>query len=344
MAGRLALPARFIWASDAAADVRRLIGEHRPDVVHFHNTFYMMSPSVYYACEAMGVPVIQSLHNPRLMCASANFYRDGHLCTDCMGKTPPWPGVVHGCYRGSRTMTAAMAAFLTAHRLMGTWQRHVTSFIVFTDFYRKIFIEGGLPADKLKVKQHFVTPDPGERDEQPGSYALFVGRLDPEKGVRTMLAAWDRVENVPLKVRGGGQLDAELNASMARGRCIERVGRLSVEALAALVKGARFLVWPSEGYYETFGLVAIEAFACGVPVIASRTGVNGEIVTDGVTGLHFKAGDPDDLAAKVRWGWDHPDEMAALGRGARREFEAKYTAKLNYGMLMDIYQGAMAKP
>jgi glycosyltransferase involved in cell wall biosynthesis len=134
-----------------------------------------------------------------------------------------------------------------------------------------------------------------------GDYALFVGRLDPEKGVRTLLTAWEHLVAVPLKIRGSGQLEREAQGAAQRLDSIELVDRLSQEELILLFKGARFLVWPSEGYYETFGLVVAEAFACGVPVIASRIGVMAEIVQEGRTGLHFTPGDPEDLADKVRW-------------------------------------------
>ena len=342
---KLALPGRMVWATDAAADLRALIARERPDVVHMHNTFLLISPAAYYACREMGVPVVQSLHNPRLLCPAASFYRDGRACEDCLGRTPPWPGVLHGCYRGSRLQTAAVAGMLTAHRLLRTWDSQVSAFVVFTDFYRRKFIEGGLPADRIFVKPHFVAPDPGDRGPGAGDYALFVGRLDPEKGVRTLVRAWQNGgPGIPLKIRGEGQLRAEVAREIERpgGTAAELVGRLPSGELAALVKGARFLVWPSEGYYETFGLVAIEAFACGVPIIASRTGVLAEMVRDGRTGLHFDPGDAADLAAKAAWAWAHPDEMQAMGRHARAEFEAKYTEERNYGLLMGIYQDVLA--
>ena len=210
--------------------------------------------------------------------------------------------------------------------------------MVFTEFYRQQFIAGGLPADKLVVKPHFVAPDPLPREHEPGDYALYVGRLEPVKGVRVLLAAWEQIGAIPLKIRGEGPLAGEVGARAASLETVEIVERLSPEALIQLVKGARFLVWPSLGYYETFGLVAVEAFACGVPVIASRTGVMAEIVTDGVTGLHVTPGDPADLAAKVRWAWDHPAEMVEMGRAARREYEQKYTAERNYAQLLRIYE------
>jgi len=342
---RLALLTRAVWSSEIVRDLRRLISRERPDVAHFHNTFAMVSPSAYFACREMGIPVVQSLHNSRLICPAATSYRNGRACTDCLGKVVPWPGMIHGCYKGSRISTAAVASVVTVHRWLGTWSKRIDLYIAFTDFYRRRFVEHGLPSDRVVVKPHFVHPDPGPRHREPGEYALFVGRLDPEKGIRTVVRAWQRLRQIPLIVRGDGRLLPEMTELvMTPGMAnVKIVGRLSEDRLMAMAKGARFLLWPSEGYYETFGLVTIEAFACGVPVIASGLGAMAEIVQNGRTGLHFRPGDADDLAAKVEWAWTHPREMVEMGREARQEYEVKYTAERNYHMLMDIYDMAIAK-
>jgi glycosyltransferase involved in cell wall biosynthesis len=229
---------------------------------------------------------------------------------------------------------------LAFHSHLKTWSDLVDTYIVFSDFYRQVFVGAGFSTTKISVKPHFVAPDPGPT-KGPQSYALFVGRLAPEKGVGTLLDAWKRLKSIPLKIRGEGpllrrieQLDSSYN--------MELVPRLSKTELLALFRGARFLVWPSEGYYETFGLVAIEAFACGIPVIASRSGVMAEIVRHEVTGLHFTPGDRDDLAAKVHWAWTHPEQMAVMGYASRAEYETKYTPERNYEMLMQIYHRAVA--
>ncbi len=341
---KLGLPKKLVWASDTVRDVRKLLRTKKPDVVHFHNTFALISPAAYYACQEANVPVVQSLHNQRLMCPSANFYRNEAVCEDCLGKSLPWPGIVHACYRNSHTRTAAVAAMVSAHRWFKTWENQVDRYIVFTQFYRKKFIEGGLPADKIVVKPHFIHPDPGLRNTEPGGYALFVGRLDAEKGVRTMLRAWQGAKEIPLKVRGDGDLLQEVNDAASHNHLqIDVIGRIPRNELITLIKGARFLVWPSEGYYENFGLVAVEAFACGVPVIASRTGVMAEIIKDQRTGLHFRPGDPQDLLAKVKAAWADPTALVRMGREARAEFEGNYTAERNYKMLMSIYEAAIER-
>ncbi len=336
------LPFRAVWAGDSCQDLKSLLESFRPDIVHFHNTFPLISPAAYYTCRKVGIPVVQSLYNPRLLCPAATFYRDGCVCEDCLGKTVPWPSVIHGCYHSSRSQTAVTAAMLVFHRWARTWEKLVDVYIVATDFYREKFITGGLPADRIAVKPHFVEPDPTPR-ERPGDYALFIGRLSPEKGVPTLLRAWRGLDQIPLKIRGEGPLyDEVCRFSDSRPSTVHLLPRASRDQLTSVLKGSRFLVWPSEGYYETFGLVAIESFACGVPVITSGLGAMGEIVEDGRTGLHFKPGDPVDLATKIEWAWVHHEEMAAMGRAARAQYEAKYTAARNYDMLMEIYQRASA--
>lgn len=335
---------RTVWAWDSSRELRTRLQRNRPDLVHFHNTFPLISPAAYYVCRDVGVPVVQSLHNPRLLCPAATFYRAGRTCEDCLGRLVPWPGVLHACYRGSRIHSAAVATMLSVHRLLETWEKQVNCYIVFTEFYRRKFVEGGLPAEKITVKPHFVDPDPGQKDSL-GSYAVFIGRLSPEKGVQTLLAAWKRLKGIPLKIRGEGALlphVQHLAGQTSSG--VEVLPHLSRGDLVSLLKGARLLVLPSEGHYETFGRVAAEAFACGVPVVASRSGAMEEIVADGRTGLHFSPGDPDDLAAKVDWAWTHPERMVEMGKQARQEYECKYTPERNYSLLMEIYQQVLLQP
>jgi glycosyltransferase involved in cell wall biosynthesis len=332
-----------IWSSRTYREVSMLISEFRPDVAHFHNTFARVSPSAYYACRRAGVPVVQSLHNSRLMCPSANLYRDGHVCEDCVGKSFAWPGIVHKCYRSSSLRTAGVAMVSGFHRAAGTWQNCIDRYIVFTELYRNKFISAGFPAEKITIKPHFLAPDPGARQSSTGGYAVLIARLDPEKGIETLMAAWQSLTDIPLIVRGEGPLTDALKASMEAGQLpsVKIVERLSQEGLIDLIKGAKFLIWPSRGHYETFGLAAMEAFACGVPVIASNVGVAAELIENGRTGLHFEPGNALDLAAKVRWANEHPEEMAVMGRNARLAYECRYTASENYDALMAIYKSVV---
>jgi glycosyltransferase involved in cell wall biosynthesis len=329
------------WSREAQRNIHKLIEQARPDVVHFHNTFLRISPAAYYVVKDLGLPVVQTLHNYRLICPGALLMRDGKVCEDCLRKIVPWPGVVHGCWRNSRSGTMVVAAMLTFHNVRRTWENQVDVYIALTEFARKKFVQGGLPEEKIVVKPNFVHPDPGD-GEHKGNFALFVGRLSAEKGIRTMLSAWRLLKSVPLKIVGDGPLMSEVKAQIEREQlAIEVLGRRPREEVFSLMRQASFLVFPSE-WYEGFPMTIAEAFACGLPVIASRLGAMAEIVEDGRTGLLFEPENPEDLADKVAWAWTHPKEMAEMGREARREYEAKYTAEQNYEMLMTIYEKAMA--
>jgi glycosyltransferase involved in cell wall biosynthesis len=340
----LTLARATLWNQAAYDELSALIQRERPQVAHFYNTFPLISPAAYYACQAQGIPVIKTVQNYRYLCPNALFLRNGGVCEACLGKRIPWPSVLYGCYRNSRAQTAVVAAMLTYHRWRKTWQEQVDVFLAVSSFSMQKQISGGLPAGKFVLKYNFLHPDPGVREHQAGRYALYVGRLSPEKGIPTMLRAWADLADIPLKIVGDGPLLDEATR-FVRERSLDRVellGRREHDQVLSLIQDARFVVLPSE-CYENLPLVILEAFACGVPVIASDRGTMAETVTDGQTGLHFAPGDPPDLASKAGWAWAHPDEMAEMGRAARREYELKYTAETSYRRLMDVYQAAIAR-
>ena len=339
---RAMLIKRIVWATDSRQEFAQLLARESPDVVHVHNTFIMISPSIYSACRDQGVPVVQTLQNYRLMCPGALFFRDGRVCEDCVEHSL-WRGIQHGCYRGSHVQTAGVALMLAWHRQLKTYQELVDCSVAATEFSRGKFVAAGFDADKIVVKPNFVDQDPGPR-KQPGDYAVFAGRLSQEKGVTTLLDAWEHVHrDCTLKIVGDGPLRARLEVQ-AKERGLAHVtfcGRLSREESIATVKGARFQITPSL-WYEGFPMVIVEAFACGVPVLCSRLGGMQEIVADAETGLHFNPGDAQDLARKVEWAWNHPEELVAMGRAARRKYETDYTAEKNYSLLMKIYEHTVA--
>ena len=337
-AQRVALVKNIVWATETHRAFTDLLAREKPQLVHIHNTFVMVSPSIYLACEEAKIPVVQTLHNYRLICPAAGLFRDGHVCEECITHSL-WRGVRHGCYRDSRLATGAVALMLAVHRNRHTWDQKVQGYIALTEFARSKFLDGGLPAERLFVKPNFVYPDPGA-GLCGGKYAVFAGRLSPEKRVSTLLAAWDKLGNrIPLVIIGEGseRKRLELMAAELGLTCISFLGRLPRAETLAKMRDAFCLLFPSE-CYENFPLTIAEAFACGTPVICSRLGAMQEIVEDGRTGLHFGVGDADDLAAKMEWAWTHPDEMKAMRREARQEYESRYTAERNYEMLIELYQ------
>ncbi|NJO62455.1 MAG: glycosyltransferase family 4 protein [Richelia sp. RM2_1_2] len=335
--GKLRLAADTVWSGEAYQTIEHQLQKYRPDVVHVHNFFPLISPSVYYAAKRAGIPVVQTLHNYRLLCPNALFFRDGKVCEDCLGQIIPYPGVIHGCYRENKVASAGVATMLGVHRTMKTWTKMVDLYITLTEFARQKFIAGGIPAEKIVVKPNFVRPEP-EVGNGSGGYALFVGRLSVEKGLDTLLAAWEHLDNqIPLKIVGDGPLADQVVAATKRLPLVEWLGRKPMAQVHELMGEAKFLVFPSK-WYETFGRVAIEAFAKGTPVIAANIGAIAELVDSGRTGLHFRPGDAADLADKVKWVLANPEKLAQMRQEARLEFEAKYTADQNYQQLMEIYQ------
>ncbi|MFQ5785440.1 MAG: glycosyltransferase [Alphaproteobacteria bacterium] len=322
--------------SPAARDaLARRLASGRPDIVHVHNFFPLLTPSIYDACRAAGVPVVQTLHNYRLICPVATLRRNGAVCERCVTGSA-YHAVLHGCYRGSRPGTLAVARMVERHRARGTWRERVDRYIALTGFARNKFVEGGLPAERIAVKPNFVAGEPPEEMPAARGGALFVGRLSPEKGIATLLAAW-RGLDIPLRIAGDGPLDAAVRA--AASPAITPLGRIDARAVAHEMRRAGFLVVPSE-WYEGFPMVIVEAYARGLPVIAARLGSLAEIVEDGVTGLHAAPGDPADLAARVRWAAANPEALARMGAAARARYEARYTPEANYAMLAAIYAEA----
>jgi glycosyltransferase involved in cell wall biosynthesis len=319
----------------------------RPDVVHFHNTFPLISPAAYAAASASGAAVVQSLHNYRLLCPGALLLREGKPCAECIGHRLPVAGVMHGCYHASRAQSAVVASMIAAHWTIGTWTRAVDVYVTLSEFARAQFIAGGLPAHRLHVKPNFVSEDPGPPPtmERAASF-LYAGRLSSEKGVEDLLRAWAKCSTpgAALRVAGTGPLAAVVQqfASDNRGTpgAIVPLGQLGRAELQAEQHKARALVFPSV-WYEPFGMTLIEAFACGTPAIASRIGGIPEIVEDGVTGLLHAPGDAGELAAKLDWATSHPEEMRAMGQRARTVFETRYSTAIAIERLMDVYRAAM---
>jgi len=333
---------KTIWNPTSYREIEQLIIKNRPDVCHFHNTFPLISPSAYYSCQRNHVPVIQTLHNYRLICPNALLLRNERICEDCIDKLFPCPGVFHGCYRQSKSASGVVATMLGIHRLIGTWSRQVDCYIALTEFSRQKFIEGGLPDKKIVVKPNFINVDPGARANS--FYALFVGRLSSEKGVALLLEAWKLIGGVPLKIVGDGPLFGFAKEYVQRNDLglIELLGPQTSENVFSLLKQASFLVLPSV-CYENFPLTIIESFSTAVPVITSRLGAPTEIVKNHQTGLLFQPGNPHDLAEKVTWAWNNREKMEEMGKNARVEYESKYTVEKNLNALEEIYEQAIIR-
>ena len=328
-----ALALNTFWSKRTVNDLEKLIAEFAPEVIHAHNTWPLISPSLYWAAERTGVPVVQTLHNFRLMCLSGVFLREGKVCEDCMGHLP-WRGVVRKCYRCSAAQSAIMAGMAALHRIMGSYRSKVARYIALNEFCRGKFIEGGIPAGRIVLKPNFV--DFPEPEKLPRTGLLFVGRLSVEKGIKTLAQAMALPDLPNLRVAGEGP-EMPLLENVAG---ITLLGSLEAEAVRHEMCSAIALVLPSI-WYENFPRTLVEAFACGLPVIASRIGALAELVRDGETGLLFEPGNPQDLAAKLAWAKSHPETMMEMGHKARSQYLAEFSAEVNYRILMDIYEGVL---
>lgn len=331
----LALAQQTLWSSRTVRDLEARIRNFRPDIIHAHNTFPLISPSLYWAAERSGVPVVQTLHNFRLLCLSGLLMRESQVCEDCMGRAP-WRGVARACYRGSRAASATLATMLTFHRVLGTYRNKVARYIALNEFCRSKFIEGGLPAERIEVKPNFVdfaAPVPA-----PRAGLLFVGRLSSEKGVATLAAAVAQLPCTQLRVAGEGPESAVLNGV----RGLAALGNLPREKVRAEMSRALALVVPSL-WYENFPRTIVEAYACGLPVIASRIGALAEIVRDRETGLLFEPGNSRDLAEKLAWATANPARMEEMGQIARAQYEAEFSPEVNYRRLIEVYHGVLSE-
>jgi glycosyltransferase involved in cell wall biosynthesis len=340
--GRIGTAIDTVWSRATYWAVRARLRERQADIVHVHNYLPLISPAVYHAAQAEGAAVVQTLHNYRLMCPNALFFRDGRVCEDCLGRAFAWPGVVHGCYRGSRAGTAAIATMLTAHRAIGTWRGKVDRYLALNRFMRDKHIEGGLPAERIAIKPNFVDPDPGPGDGE-GGYALFAARLVPEKGVATLLEAWERIgARLPLRIMGDGPSSEEVARAAERLEGVTYLGRRPLAEFYRALGEARLFVLAST-WYEGFPRTVIECFARGVPLLISAIGPLAEVVEDGRTGLHLRPGDASGLVDAVERLLGSPDLERRMRRAARAEYQRHYTARVSRDLLLDIYRQVIAE-
>ena len=343
---KLTAPFNLIWSQKSYWEIKQLIKKEKPDIAHFHNIFYLISPSAYYACQDSGVRVIQTLHNYRFFCINGLLFRDGKVCQKCIGKSS-FNGCFYGCYRNSRLFSLPLAIFEEFHIVRKTWQNKINLFLSLSYANKHFYIDSGFPEKNIYVKPNFL-PNPPAPEYKSSSYIVFVGRLAREKGINVLLDAFKILNkgktNIHLKILGSGPDQNFLEEKIKKGfiKNVDFIGRKVHSDVLENIKNSMALVMPSI-WNETFGLSAIEAYACGKPVIASKIGSLSEIVRDGKTGLLFEPGDPIELASKIQWVVENPDACVEMGRNARKEFEEKYTEERNYKMLMNIYEKVLER-
>lgn len=322
-----------IWSRKTQDELRQLISEFCPDIIHVHNTLPLISPVVYWVASEMKVPIVQTIHNFRLACLQAMFLRDSEVCEDCMGKVP-WRGVIHKCYRGSFSASLASAISLQAHRVIGTYRNKVNAYIALNDFCRNKLVEMGLSKDRIFIKPNFVSISTiSDNTNSRSGNPLFVGRLSKDKGVEVLVEAIKSFPDIMFDIVGVGPYDHDFHGLTN----VDMKGNLPLDEVYALMSAAPFLIMPSI-WYENMPRTLVESYGCGTPVIASQIGALAELVENEKSGLLFIPGSSDDLCRAIKWAIDHPVEMRDMGSYAREKYNREYTEEQNYAMLIDIYE------
>ncbi|MFD7609917.1 glycosyltransferase [Streptomyces sp. NPDC059828] len=340
--GKAAVPLLVPWNPAVRAELAARLRTERPDVVHVHNVFPLLSPAVLAACADAGVPAVATLHNYTQVCPPGTLQRDGRPCTECV-RSAPLPAVRHGCYRGSRLATVPLAVSLSVNRRR--WWSGVERFFCISAAQRDVLVRAGMPSERLAVKHNFV-PEPGVRRAGDGEHLLYLGRLAEAKGVRLLMAAWDAIAaeggvGVPLTVAGAGPLEREV-ADWAAGRDdVLYVGLYDPDQCRQAIARSVAVVAPST-WLEAFGLVVVEAMAAGVPAVAAGHGAFVELVEDGVTGLLHRPGEPGSLASCLRRITADSAGNREMGQAARRRYERDFSPAVGLERLVDGYRTAIA--
>jgi glycosyltransferase involved in cell wall biosynthesis len=342
---KASVPARTIWNRESFHDLKAVLRDYQPEVVHVHNTFPLLSAAVLHACRDAGVPVVATLHNYGLACANRAFFREGAVCHDCVHRSP-LNAVRHGCYRDSRAATLPVAISMAAHG--GAWRSLVSAYILISASQRDLLREVGLPEDRVFVRYNLI-PRRDRLQTAAEPMVVYAGRLDEIKGVRLLMAGWDRYREkagepgIRLVIVGAGILGDEVTAWASARPSVTLTGALSSAECAGLISRARAVLLPS-AWEETFGLVAIEAMAAGVPPVAAGHGSFPELITPGVDGALFDPGDPVALGRAIADVERNPEQYATYGEQARKTYEQRFDPERNLAELLEIYRFAIAHP
>jgi glycosyltransferase involved in cell wall biosynthesis len=348
LARKATLPARAVWNPSSYRDLRELLTSAKPDVVHLHNTFPLLSASVLRACRDADVPVVATIHNYKLACASGDFFRSGRVCHDCAAGAV-LPAVAHGCYRGSRAATVPVAAAVGINR--EAWRTRVSAYVFISAAQRDLLSGLRLPAERIFVKHNLIPRllVAGRFVTRRAPVVVYTGRLDDAKGIPLLMTAWDRYlgsrvrPTLRLVVAGSGPLRDRVAEWAASRPSVELVGLVDRERSVALMATARAVLLPS-AWQETFGLTAVEAMGVGTPPIAVAHGSFPELISAGSDGVLVPAGDADALAAALADVESDPERHVKLGAQARQTYERQFNPERNLRELEDIYQYSISNP
>ncbi len=329
-----------VWSFRGYSMMKKAIARFSPDIVHVHNTFPLLSPSVFWAADRAGVPAVQTLHNYRLTCANTLLLREDQPCQECVGHFP-WSGLRHRCFGSSLPRTAAVTSMTVMHRWLGTYQNKVHAFIVLTPFSKEILTRAGLPRERIHLKPNF-SPATVKLTSPRLRRFVFAGSIARFKGAHLLVEAWARLASIghQLLMVGDGPDRAELEQRFAAHESIKWCGNLPREKVLDIIAASLWLVQPSLAY-ENFPMSVLEALAAGTPVIVPNHGAFAAIISQGVEGLLFSAGDPGSLSTVLQTALEASEgAWTQCSMNARSKHLSEYTARSNYAQLMSIYEQA----
>jgi len=332
-----------IWSKKEYENIKRKIVKDKPDVIHFHNTFPLLSPSVYYASHELGIPVVQTLHNYRIACPGAMFLRDGEICEKCISGSLI-NSIKYGCYRDSPLQTMPLSAMLYTHRFLDTWNKKVDKFIALTNFAKTKFEEIGISSEKIAVKPNFIQKSHFVNPSSKENHVVFVGRISKEKGLHLLLEAWKKIGSqidAKLDIIGDGPLREEYESKFSNIDNIKFHGKLDGENVLKYMSKAKYIVVPSV-WYEGFPMTIVEAFSVNTPVITSNIGSLKEVVNDGITGFYFVNNNVNSLVEVLIRALLYPN-YSTLQQNVKNQFDTKYTSEANIKMLINIYKEVIRK-
>ena len=342
--GKLAAMFGMLWSFRNYRAISSLVAREKPDVVHVHTFFPLLSPSILYAAKRRGAKVIATLHDTRFICPVATSLRDGNICNDC-GDGHYLRMAKYACFKGSHIQSLAVAGIFKYHRLRKSFYKQIDRYICLNDNQVHLLENIGFDSKKIVKKYNFV-PDaqantkPVKHEDLPNRYAVFYGRIGAEKGIRILQRIWNELDDIPLVVMGGGPLEDSFKAWAEQHGNVYFLGYTPHEECLSIVKGGEFVMFPSI-WYEGCSMVEIETESLGKPLIATDLGFSAEAIQNNVNGLKVRLNDIEGFVQAVRTLWSAPEECARMGGEARKDYEAKYLPEDNYEQLMNIYQTTM---
>lgn len=337
--GKLKTTSGMIWSKKNYKEVQRIIKTEKPDVVHVHTFFPLLSPSILYAAKRCNVPVVATLHDTRFVCPCATSLRGTKICNQC-GDGHYLRMCKYRCFKKSRIQSLFVAGIFKYHRVKKTFYNQIDRYICLNDNQIKLLENIGFDKTRIIKKYNFVSdPEVNPREIPseglPNRYVVFYGRIGEEKGIRTLMKAWDRLD-IPLVVMGGGPLEDVFKRWVMNKKNVKYLGYTEHSKCLSIVKGAEFVVFPSI-WYEGCSMVEIEAMSLGKGLIATNLGFSEEAITDGYNGIKFTLGNTNEFVHKVKELWKAPLKCKEIGQNARKEYEAKYRPEDNYIQLINIY-------